>query len=439
MTEDTQNPDDADRTFSESEIRTIALAIIAGLVFGGVATGVAFPTLPLLDELLGISAVMLGLILSANRFTRLPLNAPAGNIIDNIGARRPMIVGLFTQALAPFGYIVGLNAPPIIVGTVPLIGEVSAPGLVFLLSRMMWGVGSAFVFLGAFATITYVTTDQNRGRWLGYMRGGQSVGFPSGLIVGGTLFDLAGAQMAFLVAGVLALSAGIIASLVLPRVQPETEERARLRDMPGMIRREPRIFPIGLGNLTIRFIFGGVLLATVARYASIHGMELSVFGAAGISGLVLAVGVISSGATTVISGRISDVVSNRIFVAIPPFASMTVGLLLLAFVPRIEILFLATAMIGVGSGGIGPALLALVGDLSPNDEVGRMGSVYNIMGDIGSTAGPLLAVPMVDVWLGFRASYIVYAAGVVLTGIVVTLPLLRWNVARSDPGELPDV
>ncbi|MFP4625873.1 MAG: MFS transporter, partial [Natronomonas sp.] len=148
---------------------------------------------------------------------------------------------------------------------------------------------------------------------------------------------------------------------------------------------------------------------------------------------------VTSGTTTVISGRLSDNVSNRIFVAIPPFISMTAGLLLLAFVPRLEVLFLATAMIGVGSGGIGPALLALVGDLSPGDEVGRMGSVYNIMGDVGSTAGPLLAVPMVDSWFGFQVSYVSYAIGVALTAIVVTVPLLRWNVARSDPSDVTDV
>lgn len=439
MTRSVTQDGDHKKHFSDKEIRTVALAIIAGLVFGGVATGVAFPTLPLLDELLGISAVMLGLILSANRFTRLPLNAPAGTIIDRVGARKPMIIGLFVQALAPFGYIIGLHTPAITLGTVPMIGDVSAPGLLFLLSRMMWGVGSAFVFLGAFATITYVTTDQNRGRWLGYMRGGQSVGFPSGLIVGGTLFDLAGAQVAFLVAGILALSAGIIASMVLPKVKPDTESRARLRDMPGMIRRDPRIVPIGLGNLTIRFIFGGVLLATVARYASIHEMELSIFGAAGISGIVLAVGVISSGMTTVISGRVSDIVSNRIFVTIPPFVLMAIGLLLLAFFPSIEILFLATAMIGIGSGGIGPALLALVGDLSPHDEVGRMGSVYNIMGDIGSTAGPLLAVPMVDIWFGFSHSYLMYAIGVAIVGVIVTIPLIKWNIGRADPADVADI
>jgi MFS family permease len=427
---DATTADDAP-TFSESEVRTIALATIAGVLFGGVATGVAFPTLPLLGDILGIGAVMLGLILSANRFTRMPMNAPAGNLIDRYGARKPMIAGLFVQALAPFGYVLGMVVPRIQVATLPWLGDVSLPGVVFLVARMAWGIGSAFVFIGAFATITYVTTDDNRGRWLGYMRGGQSLGFPSGLVLGGFIADLAGPTTAFATAGVLALLAGGVAALVLPDVKPESEERARLRDIPRMIRRQPLIFPMGLGNLTIRFMFAGVLLATVAQYANVNDMELSVLTAAGISGAVLAFGVISAGSTTVITGRLSDRVSNRIFVTIPPFVAMAAGLWVLATVPQIEFLFLACGLIGIGSGGVGPALLALLGDMTPGDELGRMGGAYNFMGDIGSTAGPLVALPLVEA-VGFRMTYVACAVAVVLAGVLVTVPLIRWNVSAGS-------
>jgi MFS family permease len=418
------------REFSDSEVRTIALAIIAGVLFGGVATGVAFPTLPLLNDILGISAIMLGLILSANRFSRLPMNAPAGNVIDRFGARKPMIVGLFVQALAPFGYVIGMYTPLFDVATLPWIGPVSAPGLVFLIARMFWGVGSAFVFIGAFATISHVTNSGNRGRWLGYMRGGQSLGFPTGLVVGGFLYDLAGPVTAFLVAGILALIAGTVATLVLPDVRPDSEERARLRDIPRMLRRQPLIFPMGIGNMTIRFMFGGVLLATVAQYADAYGMKLSVLSAAGISGAVLAFGVISSGTATVVSGRISDMVSNRIIVTIPAFASLAVGLFILSQVPQIEFLFLASGLMGLGTGGIGPALLALVGDMTPGNELGRMGGAFNFMGDIGNTAGPMLAVPLVEA-TSYQFTYVACAIAVVVSAILVTVPLLHWNVSAG--------
>ena len=416
--------------FSDSEVRTIALAIIAGVLFGGVATGVAFPTLPLLNDILGISAVMLGLILSANRFTRMPMNAPAGNIIDRMGARKPMIAGLFIQALAPFGYVIGMNVPSVQVATLPWVGAVSAPGAIFLVARMFWGVGSAFVFIGAFATISHVTNSGNRGRWLGYMRGGQSLGFPTGLVIGGFLTDIASPTVAFLTAGVLALIAGLVATIVLPDVHPESEEQARLRDIPRMLRRQPLIFPMGVGNMTIRFMFGGVLLATVAQYANAYDMELSIFSAAGISGAVLAFGVISSGTATVVSGRVSDVVSNRIVVTIPAFASLATGLFILAQFPSIEFLFLACGLMGLGTGGIGPALLALVGDMTPGNELGRMGGAFNFMGDIGNTAGPLLAVPLVEV-TNFQITYLACAGAVVLAALVVTIPLLHWNVSAG--------
>ncbi len=414
-----------ERTYSDAQVRTVALAVTTGVFFGGIATGVAFPTLPLLDDLLGISAVMLGIILSANRFSRLPMNAPAGTVVDRIGARRPMIAGLFVQGLAPFGYVLGLHVPAGTFVVAPGIGPVSNAATVFLAARMAWGVGSAFVFIGAFTTVTSVTTQENRGRWLGYMRGGQSLGFPTGLVVGGVVSDVVSFEAAFLLAGVLAGLAGVIGYRVLPDVRPETGGRTRLRDIPGMVRREPRVLPIGVGNTTIRFVFGGVLLATVAKYAEATGATLSTLEATGISGVVLAVGVLSASGSTLLAGRISDRLSNRALLLFPTFGAMAVGLLVLASLPTLAGMFLGTALVGFGSGGSGPTLLAILGDITPGDEVGRMGGVYNILGDAGLTLGPLLAVPMVDVWFGFGTTYAICAGGVGLALLLSALPLVR--------------
>lgn len=421
--------------YSEGEIRTIALATIGGVVFGGVATGVAFPTLPLLGQILGISSVMLGIVLASNRFSRLLMNTPAGNIIDKHGSRKPMIIGLFIQAIGPFGYIVGLHTPSGMF-TVPGLGAASYSGVVLVLARGLWGIGSAFVFLGAFATITHVTDENNRGRWLGYLRGGQSLGFPTGLVLGGLTADvlsqgdsvtITGATGTFAIAGVLALAAGLVASLVLPEVETETDQQANLRDIPVMIQREPRVFPLGVGNMTLRFIFGGVLLSTVASYAAVENMQLYGLSGGGISGLVLATGVFFSSGTMVAAGKISDRLNNRVAVTVPAFLIMSVGLALLALVPGLAGLFVSVALIGIGNGGSAPALLAIVGDITPGSEVGRMGSVYNMMGDFGLVLGPLVAVPMVEIWPGYQSSYYLYAAAVVVTMILVGVPLLRYK------------
>ena len=420
-------------TYSTAEIRTIALAVIAGVFFGGVATGVAFPTLPLLDEKLVISAVMLSFILSANRIARLFMNTPAGTIIDRVGARKPMIFGLFTQAFAPFGYIVGLYAPPTDLGTVPILGDVSLPGVVFVLARLFWGIGSAFVFIGAFAVITHVTTSANRGRWVGYMRGGQSLGFPTGLVVGGLLTDLASMEVAFLTAGVLALIAGIVATLVLPDVHAGAEGRAAsLREVPSLLAGNPTVVLIGYGNFTVRFLWGGIILSTLARYASDTGLELSFLDAAGISGVVMGLGVLTSGSLTIVTGWASDLVSDRTLLTIPAFLSMGVGFLIIAYVPTIEALLGAIVLVGGGMGAAAPSLLAIMGDLTPGDELGRMGGAYQVMGDIGLSLGPLIAIPAVDSWFGYQWTYVLCAALVFSCLTIVSLPLLRNpDVSRS--------
>lgn len=415
------------RTHSDSEIRTIALAIIVGVVFGGLATGVAFPILPLLDGLLGISAIVLGIVLSANRIARLFTNAPAGNIIDRVGARRPMIVGLFVQGLAPFGYILGLHVPAGTFIVLPGIGTVSNPAVVFVLARCIWGIGSAFVFIGAIATITFVTTRQNRGRWLGYMRGGQSLGFPSGLIIGGLLFDLFDAQTAFLVGGVLALFAGFVALAVLPNVEPDTDTHASVRDIPGMLRREPRVLLVSVGNFTVQFIFTGVILATIVKYAAAKNVEFGVLSAAGISGILLGVGVLSSSISTVINGRVSDRLDNRAVLTVPAFLSMAIGFVALVVFPSLLGMLLSIALIGIGIGGTSPTLLAILGDMAPENELGRIGGVYNFVGDIGMSLGPLLAIPLVDIWIGFRLTYLGCSMLILVTFVVVVVPLLRYD------------
>ncbi len=418
----------ADQSYSNGEIRTIALAVIAGIFFGGVATGVAFPTLPLLDEKLVISAVMLSVILSANRIARLFMNTPAGTIIDRIGSRKPMIFGLFTQALAPFGYIVGLHTPPIELGAVPLLGDVSLPGVVFVLARLFWGVGSAFVFIGAFATITYVTTANNRGRWVGYMRGGQSLGFPTGLILGGILTDLADMQTAFLVAGALALLAGTVATVVLPDVHAGAGDEGRsvsLREVPALLAGNPTVVLVGYGNFAVRFLWGGVILSTLASYASVNGLELSFLEAAGISGIVMGLGVLTSGSLTIVTGWASDLVDDRTILTVPAFLAMAAGFLVIAYVPTIEALLGAIVLVGGGMGAAAPSLLAIMGDLTPGDELGRMGGAYQVMGDIGLSLGPLLAIPAVESWFGYRFTYVLCAALVLSCLTIVSLPLLR--------------
>ena len=413
---------------TDRSTRYVAGALIAGVFFGGIGGGVAFPTLPALGEVLGIAPILVGLILSANRIVRLVMNTPAGQILDRLGTRRPMLVGFLLQGCAPFGYVLGIHSD-----LVPVLDA----GGVFLLSRAMWGFGSAFVFVGAFSTITRVTTTENRGKWVGYMRGGQSLGFPTGLVVGGLITDTFGYTPAFLAAGGAGLFAFFVAFAVLPNIQPTTGSRSGLTDLPRMIRADVRIFTVGAVNFTVRLLFAGVLLSTVVLYAQQNGIEIAFLSGVGASGVVMALGVLCSSVTTVVVGSVSDRLSNRALLTLPALAVFGCGFALLALVPTLVGTLVGVALIGVGVGGSNPPLLAYLGDISPDNDTGKLGGAYNVFGDLGSSVGPLVALPLAEV-VGFTIEYLVCVGLVVLVGVLVAATLFGESSTvspRAIPGD----
>jgi MFS family permease len=410
---------------ADPSVRYVAASLIFGVFFGGLGGGVAFPTLPRLGPILGISPFVVGIILSANRFTRLVCNAPAGSILDTIGTRRPMIAGFCLQGLAPFGYVLALNAGR--------LGFDSAT--VFLAARAVWGIGSAFVFVGAFATITHVTTPENRGRWVGYMRGGQSLGFPAGLVLGGLLADAYGFTVAFVAAGCAGLFAAGVAALVLPDLDPDVDRTGSLREIPAIVRGDPRIASVGAVNFVVRFLFVGVLLSTVVLYAAENGIAIGALSETGVSGVVMALAVLGASVTTVAVGRYSDRLANRALIAVPALGVLGIGFGFLAFVPTLVGALGGVALIGVGVGGTNPPLLAYLGDIAPGGDVGKLGGVYNTFGDLGSTLGPLVALPLVA-RVGFAVEYLTCVAVVCLAGVLVIGTLLGEEQATTGRSRL---
>lgn len=392
----------------EPSIPVVVGAVIAGVFFGGVGGGVAFPTLPALGPLLGIAPFLVGLILSINRFTRLLMNTPAGQILDRFGTRRPMIIGFIVQGLVPFGYALALDPGPI-----PL-----SSASVFLLSRALWGIGSAFVFVGAFTTVTHVTTPDNRGKWVGYMRGGQSLGFPVGLVAGGLLTDVYGYATAFIVAGVAASFAAVVAFVVLPNVEGDVTTSTRLRDLPRVVRADVRILGIGTANFAVRFLYAGVLLSTVVLYTTENAIEVGALAETGVSGIVMAVSVVSMSITNLAVGRLSDSLPNRTYTVVPALGLFGLGFAILALWPTLLGTIVGIALAGVGVGGTGPPLMAYLGDIAPGGDVGKLGGVYNVFGDLGSTLGPLVAMPL-TAYVTVATEYLLCVAVVGATVLVV--------------------
>jgi predicted MFS family arabinose efflux permease len=307
--------------------------------------------------------------------------------------------------------VLGLRPDVLPVGGVAVL-------LLLLLSRAGWRIGSALMFVGAFRTITHVTTEANRGEWIGYMRAGKSLGFPVGLVLGGVATDLFGYDVAFLTAGSSGTAAALLGWLVLPNVRGVEEPATSMPELLSTIRADTRIVAIGLVNFVVRFIFIGILLSTAVLYVDHAGIEFLSLTGLGIGGVVMAICVVSSSTTSVLVSRYYDSLSSRSAVTLPAVTILATGFGLLAVFATLVTTALAVFLIGIGVGGTTSPLLAILGEIGPTRTLGN--SAACSMSSVTSAwrCGPLVGLPG-SARRGFTTSYLACFELIGLVAILV--------------------
>ncbi len=382
-------------------------AVITSTFFIGFGGGVIFPILPNLGNIIGITPFLVGVILSANRFSRLFANAPAGALVDRYGTRTLMVIGMFVQAVATSGYVIALLAP--------------FPEGWFMAARILWGIGSAFVFATAYTIAADVSTGSSRGANMGLIRGGVLFGFPSGVVLGGIVSELAGNIAAFVVATAFAFFASFVAYALIPETHVEDDKRRSVK--PWDINTSLPALTVGMVNFAILFVYIGALFASLVLF--LDDRELSVFGLGpqGTSGIFMAVTVIAAGVFMFLGGYVSDRRQSRVPTLVLFLGTLTIGFLLLVRANSLFTLTVACLFIGAGQGGTSGPLMALLADLTPDDEMGRAVGTNNVFGDVGGGLGPVITLPIIDV-IGFSPVFLACAAlpalaiGILLVGVV---------------------
>ena len=434
----------------------VLLAVIASTFFVGFGGGVVFPILPNLGAVLGISAFMVGVILSANRWVRLVANAPAGALVDKYGTRKPFVLGLLVEGIATLGYVVALAMPPaeslrplaaslprFAVGSLAVgpdwwfapISVAVAPETWFLLARVVWGLGSAAVFATAYTIAADLSDSGSRGTNMGVVRGGITLGFPAGLVLGGIVSSVAGNAAAFVVAAAFALTASVVAYRYVPETHV-TGDRSGDSIKPWDVDTAVPALTVGLVNFGLLFAYIGALFSTLVLFLGEN--DISLFGLApqGTSGLFMAGTVLSASFFMLVGGRISDTRDSRTPILLTFLVVSFVGFLLLARSGSVVDLALACVFIGAGQGGTSGPMMALLADLTPDERMGRASGTNNVLGDVGGGLGPMMSLPLIEA-VGFTPIYAACAALPLLAGGVLLLGVRR-ETGTFLPGRVAD-
>ncbi len=399
---------------------TVSLSRRVALItfVGGLGGGLVFPILPALGLSLGIPGLMIGFILSANRISRLICDHPAGRVVDKLGGRRALSGALFIETIGVLGYSAALH-----------FGH---PALWLLAGRAVYGVGSAFLLVGAQATILSVTKFEDRGRRTATVRVALSSGMPAGLIMGGVIADLASDDAAFLTGASLTLIGSILAAILLPSASklPVAHAPKPGRTAGGLktLMKNPN-FPVLTAvwgfNLLVFLTLQGVLLATMVVLMQERDLHLFGMRAQGTSGLMMAVMMASSSVMAFVTGRLIDKVGRRSTLVIPALTVLAAGYAVLAFASNLGLALLGVILVGISYNGVNLPMLALLGDVTKR-HYGRAVGIYQVFGDIGGSLGPIIGLEA-GINLGLTSLYLAIAA---LTASTITVAV--WLRRREN-------
>ena len=394
------------------------IAILAFI--GGLGGGLVFPILPALGLELGIPAFMVGLILSANRISRLIFNIPAGHLIGRLGPRLALGGALGVETIGVLGYSAALHF--------------DHATWWLLAGRALFGIGTAFLFVGAPAVVLSLSNKSDRGRKISLVRAAMSAAVPAGLVIGGVLADLFSEDTAFLTGAAITFAGAVFGMTFLPRTldihlqSPRQHgQLAGLLRLPG----RPFLFAAWGFNLLVFLTVQGILLATMVLLIQQRQFHIFSLQAQGTSGVVMAILIGCSALVAYYIGRIIDTTDFRTTLIIPCLIVFMLGFGAIALAQSsFWLLILGVVLIGLSFNGVTLSMLTLIGDVTDTHQHGPAVGVYQFFGDIGGTIGPIAGIE-IGTRIGIEPLYLAIA---VL--IAMSIPLAIW-LRRYEQRLLP--
>ncbi|MBB3083765.1 MFS transporter [Geodermatophilus sabuli] len=384
------------------------VAFVVALGFGIVA-----PAIPLFARSFGVGTTAVGLAVSAFAFFRFVSAFGGGSLVERLGERVVLTLGLVTVAVT--------TGAAGLAGNFPL----------FLGLRAAGGVGSAMFTVAALSLLLRVSPPSHRGRAAATYQGGFILGGIAGPAAGGLLAELSPRLPFLLYAGFLLVAGGV--SLLFLRspaapglaAAPAAAPEPDAGPLPLRAAFRSRVYLAALVvNLGVGWMLFGVRNSLVPLYVT-EELGRTVTWA----GLGLLAGSLAQAVGLLRSGRLADAWGRRPSLVLGT-ALATGATAVLVLPPATWAFLLSMSVFGLAASLLSSVPAALVGDISPA-RGGRVVAVFQMSADLGGIVGPLAAGWLTDA-AGFQVAFGVTTA-VLGLGLVAALALPRSAGARPAP------
>ena len=372
------------------------VAVLTAVAFAvAVGFGVVAPAIPVYAREFGVGRTAAGAVISAFAFMRLVSALGSGRLVNRIGERLVLAVGIGIVAVSS------------------ALAGLAQTYTQLLVLRGVGGVGSAMFTVSAISLLLRVVDSDQRGRATGLWQSGFLIGAIAGPAIGGPLTDIS-LRAPFFVYAVTLAAAGGIGLIFLGRthlLDVEVDERpAATVTLPQALRVSGyrAALVTNLGNGWALF---GVRSSLIPLFVT-EGMGASPTW----TGVGFFVSAAAQGGLLLWAGGFADRVGRRPAMLIGSTVA-TLSLALVAVSSSLALYVVAMALFGAGSAFLSVAPSAVVGDVA-SGHGGTVIAAFQMSSDLGAVAGPLVAGRLADNY-SFGAAFGVTAA-VLATGLVTT-------------------
>ncbi len=235
----------------------IIVALITALSLLG--DSMLYIVLPIYWKEAGLDSIwQVGLLLSVNRFIRLPFNPIVGWLYQRITLRTGLMIA-------------------VILGTVTTIGYGLAQGFIaWLILRSLWGIAWSFFRIGGLSTVVFYSKDQSRGQSMGLYNGLHRTGSLAGMLLGGLLVPFIGLQPVAIGFGCLTLiGLPLIFFALKSGASGESDHSSRT----AKVSFSRHTFLLIVSGFIVTMLFQGVFASTISSLLEhLYGVEINVFG-----------------------------------------------------------------------------------------------------------------------------------------------------------------
>ncbi|PIC84104.1 MFS transporter [Sporosarcina sp. P1] len=329
----------------------------------------------------GVSTSVAGLVSGIFIIGTLIARLAVGGLIEKVGSRNILLIGLLVTVLASAFYFGAVNLP------------------LLMANRFFHGVGLGISSTATGTMVAQMLPPSRRGEGIGYFSLSTVLATAVGPFFG--IFLSQHYHFNVLFTFCLILSIGCAAMFMFvkktPTVMPKKNVQATAKKLGIRGLFEVRALPIAFVTLLAAIAYSGVL-----SFISFYAEEINLVSAASFFFLVYAIAVLLSRPYT---GKLLDVKGNK-FVVYPSLLIFAGGLLLLSEVSAGWMLLLAGGVLGLGFGNFQSCAQAIALQGVKPERLGVATSTFFIFLDFGFGFGPYVLGLLVPI-IGYQQLYLV--------------------------------